>query len=159
MFLVDGHNLIGFGLISGINLHQEDDEARLVAWLRSRQSNLRQKIVVFFDGGVPGGTSLALSGGGVTVIFAAKYRTDADTLILSWLHQHRTTAQIIVVTNDVELRQSVRSLGAQVERPAAFVQRLQQSPRRTIDSSSTKLEPKLSRSEVEEWLQLFGGDE
>ena len=158
-FLVDGHNLIGSGLIPGVNLAQEDDEARLVAWLRARQPNLRRKIVVFFDGGIPGGRSLALSGGGVTAIFAAQRRSNADRLILARVRQAQPASHLTVVTNDAVLRQAVSSLGAQVMRPAEFVQRIQRPPRRVTTSSSTKLEPKLSAQEVEEFLRLFGVEE
>lgn len=161
MYLIDGHNLIGQELIPGIALDQEDDEARLVAWLRARQPNLRQKIVIIFDGGIPGGTSLSLSGGGVTAIFAAQQRTNADKVILARVRQARPASTITVVTNDSVLRQAVSSLGAQVMRPHDFVQRLQQIPRRwrkTPDSGG-KLEPKLTENEIKDWLLLFGEDE
>jgi len=157
MYLIDGHNLIGRGLIPGIALHQEDDEARLVAWLRARQPNLRQKIVVIFDGGIPGGTSSSLSGGGVTAIFAAQHRTNADKVILTRVRQARPASTITVVTHDGVLRQAVSSLGAQVMRPHDFVQRLQQIPRRwrkTSDSGG-KLEPRLTENEIKDWLLLF----
>lgn len=161
MYLIDGHNLIGQGLIPGVALQQEDDEARLVAWLRARQPNLRQKIVVVFDGGIPGGTSLALSGGGVTAIFAAQRRTNADKVILARVRQARPISDLTVVTNDGVLRQAASSLGAQVMRPDDFVRRLQQTPRRWQKTpvSGGKPEPKLSEKEIRDWLLLFGEDD
>ncbi len=158
MYIIDGHNLIGRGLIPGVNLAQEDDEARLVMWLRARQPRLRQKIVVVFDGGVPGGTSLALSGAGVTAIFAAQRRSNADKIILGRVREAMPAANVIVVSNDSVLRQAVISLGAQALRGEEFVRRLQQPqrPRRSALGNRPSLEPKLSPQEVEEWLQLFG---
>jgi len=157
-YLVDGHNLIGTGLIPGIHLDQEDDEERLVQWLRARQPNLHSKITVIFDGGIPGGTSLTLSGGGVTAVFAARYRSNADQLILSRVRKAPSASSLTVVTNDTTLGQKSRSLGAKWMRPSEFMVRLRQ--RRTSPSrrGALKPEPKLSEREVEEWLQLFGGE-
>ncbi len=156
-YLVDGHNLIGAKLIPGIYIDQEDDEARLVAWLRARQPNLRASITVVFDGGVPGGTSLALSGGGVTAVFAARYRTQADDVIVRRVQNASNPSQITVVTGDRDLRRAVSRLGARVMQPADFVQRMNR-PRRPPAGrrSSAKIEPKLPKSEVEAWLALFG---
>jgi len=160
MYLIDGHNLIGSGLIPGIHLAQEDDEARLIAWLRARQPRIRQKIVVVFDGGIPGGLSRSLSGSGVTAIFAAQRRSNADKVILARVREAGPAANVTVVSNDSVLRQAVRSLGAQTMRPAAFVQRLQQPSRRhAAASASPELEPKLSKQEVDEFLRLFGVEE
>jgi len=161
MYLIDGHNLIGQGLIPGISLEQEDDEARLVMWLRARQPNLRQKMTVIFDGGIPGGASLALSGGGVTAIFAARRRSNADKVILARVRDAMPVSNLIVVTNDGVLRQAVRSLGAQVMRADEFVQRLQRPSRRRgpSGSASPKIEPKLSKQEVDEFMRLFGAED
>ena len=160
MFLIDGHNLIGSGLIPGIHLAQEDDEARLIAWLRARQPKLRQKIVVIFDGGIPGGLSRALSGSGVTAIFAAQRRSNADKVILARVREARPVSRLVVVTNDSVLREAVRGLGAQTMSAGAFIQHIQQPSRRyTATSASPKLEPKLSKQEVDEFLRLFGAEE
>ncbi|HID35553.1 MAG TPA: hypothetical protein EYP25_13495 [Anaerolineae bacterium] len=156
-YLIDGHNLIGAELIPGIHIDQEDDEARLVAWLRARQPNLRAPITVVFDGGAPGGTSLALSGGGVTAVFAARYRTQADSVIIRRVQNAPNPSHMTVVTGDRDLRRAVSHLGASVMQPADFVQRMNR-PRRppSVRRSSAKIEPKLPKSEVEAWLALFG---
>lgn len=157
MYLIDGHNLIGSGLISGIDLSQEDDEQRLAAYLRGRQPLLRQPITVVFDGGLPGGQSLELSGGGVTVIFAAQDRSDADTLIRARVRKHKTPAQMIVVSNDGQLCREVQALGAEVLSAAAFLQRLTNPRRRPAPRSPRpQTEPKLAKSEVTAWLREFG---
>lgn len=158
MYLIDGHNLIGQGIIPGINLTQEDDEARLVMWLRARQPNLRQKMVVIFDGGIPGGTSQSLSGGGVTVIFAAQYRSDADGVILNRVRKSQRVEEIIVVTNDAALRSQVTRHGARLMRGSEFIQRVQR-PARGANSVSPKERPNLSKQEVDEFLQMFGAND
>ena len=159
MYLVDGHNLIGSGAIPSIRLDQEDDEERLVSWLRVRQPRLGKPIVVVFDSGVPGGLSRGLSGGGVTVIFAARRRARADAIILRRVREERPAGHVIVVTNDAVLREAVRGLGARVISANEFVHLAQTRPvrgRKKKASSQLKLEPKPSQKEIDEWLALFG---
>ena len=160
-YLVDGHNLIGQGLIPGVHLDQEDDEERLVRWLRARQPNLGARITVVFDGGIPGGASPALSGGGVTAVFAARRRSKADDVILGRVRKAARPAQMVVVTEDWELRQAVRARGAQVMRGEAFIRKLHQHPGRTAasDEAAFKEKPRLSGRELDAWLQLFGADD
>ncbi len=153
MYLIDGHNLIGTGLIPGVYLDQEDDEQRLVSYLRARQERLRQPLLVVFDGGVPGGFAQELSGGGVRVVFAAAYRGDADAIILAQVQ--KAPRHTIVVTNDDHLRRACRAAGAQVIDVAAFVRHLERSLRPPRSSGSAKENPKLSADAIEEWLQLF----
>jgi len=160
MFIIDGHNLIGSGLVPGIRLDQEDDEWRLVQWLRGRQPRLRQAIVVVFDGGVPGGWSRSLSGGGVQVIFAAAHRSKADNVILNRLRAEMPRSNVTVVTNDAVLRQAVLGLRAQVMRADEFLARINRTPkRRSAPLPSARPEPQLSPKELEEWLRLFGKDD
>ena len=159
-YLVDGHNLIGQELIPGIDLDQEDDEERLVRWLRARQPNLRAKITVVFDGGIPGGTSLALSGGGVTAVFAAQRRSKADDVILGRVQKASHPAQIVVVTNDWELRKAVGRAGARLMRADEFLRKIQRPRQMDVaGDESFKEKPRLSGRELEEWMQIFGADD
>jgi len=153
MYLIDGHNLIGTGLIPGVHLDQEDDEQRLVVYLRARQDRLRQPLLVVFDGGVPGGFAQELSGGGVSVVFAASYRGDADAIILA--RAQKAPRDTVVVTNDDHLRRACRAVGAQVIDAAAFVRVLKRPLRLPTSPAEAKENPKLSAAEIEEWLQLF----
>lgn len=157
MYLIDGHNLIGSGSIPGIRLEQEDDEWRLVQWLRARQPRLAQPIVVVFDSGIPGGTSQALSGGGVTAVFAAQYRNHADQVIFERVRRELLRSGVTVVTNDTVLREAVASLGADTMTAAAFVARLQKQRKRRSGQAKRRpqTEPKLPKQEVQAWLELF----
>jgi predicted RNA-binding protein with PIN domain len=157
MYLIDGHNLIGSGLIPGLDLSQADDEQRLAAFLRGQQPLLRQPITVVFDGGLPGGQALELSGSGVTVIFAAQDRTDADSLIRARVRKHKMPSEVIVVSNDGQLCREVQALGAGVLSAAAFLQRLANPRRRPAPRQARpQTEPKLPKSEVTAWLREFG---
>ena len=158
MYLIDGHNLIGAGLIPDISLDQENAEERLVAFVRARQPNLKHTVTIVFDGGIPGGFAAALSGGGVSVTFAPQGRGDADALILGRVRAHKTPSAIVVVTNDGDLRRQAEGLGAQVWGAAAFLERLARPRRRPASTRSPRPqpEPKRPKQEVEEWLREFG---
>lgn len=157
MYIIDGHNLIGSGLVPGIDLSQADDEQRLAAFLRGRQPLLRQPITLVFDGGLPGGQSLELSGGGVSVVFAAQDRSDADTIIRERVRKHKTPSRVVVVSNDGQLCRDVQALGAEILSAAAFLQRLANPRRRPAPrSGKPQTEPKLPKSEVTAWLREFG---
>jgi len=160
-YIIDGHNLIGSGRVPGINLQQEDDEYRLVQWLRARQPRLRQAIVVVFDSGIPGGWSRELSGGGVTVIFSSQQRNRADQVIFDRVQRELLRAETTVVTNDTVLRKAVGSLGAKTMKVGEFMAQVNKQPKRKPKTRAQRqqAEPKLAKAEVEEWLALFGGQE
>ncbi|MCP4167888.1 MAG: hypothetical protein GY759_18620 [Chloroflexi bacterium] len=157
MYLIDGHNLIGSGQVPGIRLDQEDDEYRLVQWLRARQPKLRQSIVVVFDGGIPGGTSQALSGGGVTAVFAAQMRDRADRVIFERAKDELIGKDVVVVSNDAVLREAAKGLGTETLVVSDFMARVNKPSKRRQAGGPTRLqaEAKLSKAEVEEWLALF----
>ena len=160
-YLIDGHNLIGSGRVPGINLQQEDDEYRLTQWLRARQPRLGQPVVVVFDSGTPGGWSRELSGGGVTVIFAAQQRNRADQVIFERVQQEMVRANYSVVTNDTVLREATGSLGAKTMKVDDFMTLVEKRPKRkrTVRAKRQQTEPKLAKDEVEDWLRLFEGEE
>jgi len=151
--LIDGHNLIGSGQLPGISLADENDELKLVRLLRRYRSRVRSDITVVFDGGVPGGRSRGLSGGGVEVVFAPRRRQRADDVIAARVRRAANPRGITVVTSDHNLADTVRSHGAGVVPSAEFADRLLAplpSPQRLRE------EPPLSSQEVEEWLGFFG---
>jgi len=151
--LIDGHNLIGSGQLPGISLADENDELKLVRLLRRYRSRVRSDITVVFDGGVPGGRSRGLSGGGVEVVFAPSRKQCADDVIAARVRRAANPRGITVVTSDHNLADTVRSHGAGVVPSAEFADRLLAplpSPQRLRE------EPPLSSQEVEEWLGFFG---
>jgi len=155
-YVIDGHNVIGSGRIPNLSLDDEDKETRLVQWLRARQPRLRKPMMVVFDKGVPGGTSLALSGGGVTVRFAPPH-SNADNVILTIVRNASAAKDIIVVTNDGALRSRVEGLGAQSMRVNVFLQRLA-SPAGKMPprEDAFKEHPELMKKDISEFLEMFG---
>lgn len=157
--LIDGHNLIGSGMLEGISLEDEDDELRLVTRLRVWRSNYKGEMTVVFDRGIVGGASRELSGSGVKVIFARDPQ-EADDWIKRRIHTRQPG--LTVVTNDWALRQEAKLHEVDTWRPEEFVWRMQSGQAEPKKESGPTVEPgaetdiQLSDVELSEWMQIFG---
>lgn len=174
--LIDGHNIIGSGVLENISLQDENDEELFVSRLKVWRSNYRGKITVIFDRGVVGGASRELSGGGVEVIFARDAQ-EADDLIQGRIH--RRAQGLVVVTNDWALRQEAKLYDVETWQAEEFVQRMNRQrgrpataragtqPQRpgglsesreegSLDDEGAESHVSLSDLEVSEWMDLFG---
>ena len=157
--LIDGHNLIGSGLLEGISLEDEDDEERFVKRLRIWRSNYRGDMTVVFDRGIVGGTSRELSGAGVKVIFARDPQ-EADDLIRRRIHKRQQG--LTVVTNDWALRQEAKLHDVETWQADEFVRRMTTGPTQSAAGGGSEVERgaetdvHLSDSEVSEWMDVFG---
>ena len=150
-YLIDGHNVIGTGLLPGISLADENDEAKLVALLRRFRARARTRITVVFDKGLPGGRSAALSGGGVEVVFASAVGRSADEVLKSRIRAARNPASLRVVTSDLEVQRVARAHGCKVIPAPQFARDLT----RPLPDRPKRDDVRLSEEEVEEWLKLF----
>lgn len=150
-YLIDGHNLIGTGLLPGISLADEDDEEKLVALLRRYQPRVRTRITVVFDKGLPGGRSTSLSGGGVEVVFASAAGHTADEVIKARIRRARNPAALRVVTSDIEVQRVARRFGCKVIPAARFARDLT-TP---LPDKAKEEDVRLSEEEIEEWMRLF----
>ncbi|MFP4343134.1 MAG: NYN domain-containing protein [Anaerolineales bacterium] len=147
-FLIDGHNVIA--ALPDIDLDAPDDEAQLVLKLRSWVARQRTKAVVVFDGGLPGGFSRTLSGGGLEVTFAARHHSTADRVIRARLRRLPDAGNWTVVSSDREVLESAYAAGARTMSAQAFAARLER-PRRPPPEKP----PAPDEEEVEEWLAIF----
>ncbi len=124
-YLIDGHNLIG--AMRDIRLSDPDDEMKLVNKLRSYAARKGKKLTVIFDGGLPGGKSIA-SNDKVTVIFAAYEHSSADKLIAARIKRLRDPQGWTLVTSDQELLGLAKSYRVRAIRSAAFADTLAHLP-------------------------------
>ncbi len=147
-FLIDGHNLIA--ALPDIALDDPDDEAQLVLRLRSWTARERAKAVVVFDGGLPGGPSRTLSGGGLEVVFAARHHSTADRVIQARLRRLRDAGNWTVVSSDREVMESAYAAGARVLSSQAFTDQLARP-----EPFHREKPPAPDSEEVEEWLGIF----
>jgi hypothetical protein len=153
-YLVDGHNLIG--RMPGLALSDPDDEAKLVDLLgRWTLREPRHRVTVVFDGGVYGHPS-RLGSSRVRVIFARPPR-DADSLLEELLKQISGSRKAVLVSDDRAITAVAEDRGVSVVACRAFAEQLMAplAPRQKR-AKRIRPEPKLSRSEVDAWLEHFG---
>ena len=150
-FLIDGHNVIA--AIDDIDLEDPDDEAKLVVRLRSWAARERRRVIVVFDGGLPGGASRELSTSQVQVIFASRLHTNADRIIRSRLKRLKDPGNWTVVTSDHEILDEARRVRARVVHAADFAAWLERVPTARAKPES------ISAAEVDAWLEVFGDGE
>src|SRR3990172_5405302 len=107
-YLIDGHNLIG--RITGLSLDDPDDEARLLATLRSFCARQKVKATVYFDGGVPGRTRPP-SGSGLTARFIVPPETADDAILNHLSRLGREARNWMVVSSDAAVVGAARRAG------------------------------------------------
>jgi predicted RNA-binding protein with PIN domain len=146
--LIDGHNLIG--RLPDIRLDDPDDEAKLVARLRTYSARTGKRMTVVFDHGLPGGYSRQLSGGGVKVVFAAAGRS-ADGILRERIRRARDPRGLTVVTSDREVQAAAEARGVRVVCSDKFADQLS-----APQTAPVEKDVRLSAEEVEEWLKVFG---
>ena len=147
-FLIDGHNLIG--RLPDLRLDDPEDEAKLVARLRTLAARTGKRITVVFDQGLPGGLSRELSGGGVKVVFASAGHA-ADGVLRERIRRTRDARGLTVVTSDQRIVSAAQARGVRVVPSEEFAARLG-APTPTVQQQDVQL----SAEEVEEWLRVFG---
>jgi len=156
--MIDGHNLIGTGLVAGVSLADEGDELALVRQLRRYRARIHENIVVVFDSGVPAGHSQLLSGGGVEVIFSRARGQEADDIIIRRVRQAEHPRTLTVVSSDARIGRAARACGCAVVRSVDFAARMQ-APLPETGPTGQREKPLPSSKDVEEWLHIFGGND
>jgi hypothetical protein len=149
--LIDGHNLIG--KIPDIDLQDPDDEAKLTSRLRRYAARTKNKLTVFFDGGLPGGESPELSGGTVHVIFAPAGQI-ADPLIIKRIRKIRDRKAWTVVSSDQAILRAANLHRVRVERSEEFAGKLTETLDHTPQAVDLRQVPP-SEEDVDAWLKVF----
>jgi predicted RNA-binding protein with PIN domain len=153
-YLIDGHNLIPF--VKGLNLNQMDDEMQLLDLLQGFAREKRAQLEVFFDGAAPGWAGTRKYGS-ITAHFVVRGRT-ADDAIRRRLDQLPQGSGVAVVSADRQVQAEARSHRAEVIPSGVFAQNLvvrkPEPPKKKKPSDIG-----LNDDEINEWLELFGGDD
>jgi predicted RNA-binding protein with PIN domain len=152
--LVDGHNLIG--RLATPSLEDADDESELVRMLGSYRARRGKSITVVFDPGGAFALPQARHFRGIDIVFAP-HGSSADAVIIRLVRKSRDRHRWLVITSDRDLAGTVRDLGARVQSAEAFA-RLLDPPEPEGDAPPWK-EATLSADELDEWLDLFEGDD
>lgn len=153
--IVDGYNFI---LRTG-RIDPSDDEALwraredLIHQLIAYRGNKQLQITIVFDG-----QDVKLLGkiprpSGIHVLFS-RAPQKADPLILKRIDQSTQKGNIILVTSDRPLALSARAQGCQIQSVEDFRTKISKREKQETDY---KYDHKMSKAELEEWLELFGG--
>jgi predicted RNA-binding protein with PIN domain len=148
-YIIDGHNLIPSA--PGLRLSDPDDEARLVALLRSFCARKRTRVTVYFDRGLSG-TQPHLGGGGVTVRFVRPPRTADDAIAAHLSRLGGEARNWTVVSSDGAVQRAARRAGARALTSPSFAQHLSPGGH---SRAHEKPEPALSKEEVTYWERRF----
>ena len=156
-YLIDGHNLIA--KIHDIDLNDPNDEVELILRLKSwAAASAKRKVTVYFDGGLPGGIEQRLSTSDIKVIFAPE-GTTADSLIIRRIRKIKNPPEYTLVTSDQQIIAAAQKRHLLHLRSEAFSTKMGQDKQKRMALPSPPPEaddPKISESEVVEWLELFG---
>ena len=152
-YLIDGHNLIG--QLPDISLDDPNDEALLVQKLIGFCARTKKNCVVVFDYGLPGGSS-RMSTRAVQVVFASG-RSTADRVIMERINKIPDTRDWIVVSSDNDVLSTARKRRMSTLHSDEFAALMEKPPKPVIDAGEA-VDVKLSEQEVDEWLDLFGGE-
>lgn len=139
--IVDGDNVLGSW--PGRSRSDEDKRA-LVREVDRLVGSERRRVVVAFDGSPPAGLDF-----GPDVLFSGRGRS-ADAEILAFLRAEADPRGWVLVTGDRSLADRARWLGATIEPPVTFRERLIR-PQRD--------EKPAPPGDVSYWLDVFGSDE
>jgi uncharacterized protein len=148
--LIDGHNLIG--RMPALALDDPEDEAQLLALLRSYRVRTRKATTVVFDPGGAFSLPRTWRHGGVEVVFAA-HGSSADEVIARRVRRSHDPSGITVVTSDRDLTREVMQYGARVMTAEAFIPELYAAG----DGAAGDKPASPSAAELEAWLALFEG--
>lgn len=138
----DGNNLIG---LSAAAAGQQPNLLRaFLSTLAGYHRSGGGRFLVYFDGDDPG---RSIPSTGVRVRYAAPL--SADDAIIERLRAVPYPAEVIVVTNDLQLQSRCRSAGAKVLDWRQFNAKMQSRNKRSGADSSQEID-------VQEWMDYFG---
>lgn len=110
-FIIDGYNIINHPLCVRTHKHSEAPQSNLLEFIRIRRltGSLKNKVTVVFDGYPPSHTE-SYDDTDIMAVFSRKI--SADDKIKLMVEESSDRKNIIVVSDDAELRNIIKSLGA-----------------------------------------------
>ncbi|MFZ2938405.1 MAG: NYN domain-containing protein [Candidatus Omnitrophota bacterium] len=119
-YVIDGYNIINHPLFERSHKQSGQPALNIISFIRQKRltGSLKNKIILVFDG-FPQTSSNNCDYGEVSVIFSRKI--SADEKIKKIVEESLNRKNIIVVSNDREIKCAVNSLGACSMQIEAFV--------------------------------------
>lgn len=150
-YLIDGHNLIG--KLPGVRLDDLDDEQTLIEILQQFCQQNAKDVEVYFDHSASGHARARVHGR-VTARYVRSGETADQAIARRLRNLGSEAANWTVVSSDNEVIASARRSHARVISASDFSRELDGEP------DSTALDNvHLSEDEIDDWLEMFGGEE
>lgn len=164
-YLIDGHNLIG--QMPDIALSDPDDEAKLVLKLLNWAAvGGNRRVIVVFDGGMPGQQWVNLRSSRVRTVFVPRGQSADQWLIRFMRRQVRNPQEFVLVTSDREIvrvarerrigHQSADTFAARLTNDIAAILRTEHAGNGPDEPAPD--EPVMPAHEIDAWLAAFGGE-
>lgn len=161
-YLIDGHNLIG--KIDDIKLSDPDDEAKLVLRLINWAAvGKNRRVIVVFDGGVPGNQWANFKSERVRPIFVPKGKT-ADAWLMRFMRDEvkKDVKSFHLITSDNEILRYAENRRIAWTKSEDFAESLATERNSFSQMGQERVQPApkplLREVEVDAWLQFFGGE-
>ena len=157
-YYIDGHNLIP--KVNGIRLSDDNDEQELLERLQEYARLTRRKCTVFFDK-APDSKTRDTTYGTLHVVHVT-HLIKADEEIIARVNRlgKNCAKDVTVVSSDQHVQWQSHMAGALTMPSDKFAAEMNRTfssgpAVRKIRKQEMHIEPKLSRKEVDEWLEIF----
>ncbi len=154
-YLIDGHNLIP--KISGLSLREINDEVQLIELLLEFCRRRRKQAEVFFDNN-PSGQPRSQNFTLVVARYVRQGQTADDAIQKRLVHLGRNARNWTVVSSDQAVQTSARAAHAHYISSEVFAQQVEQALSGAPPDPGKSPESSLSMEEIDDWLELFGGE-
>ena len=151
-YMIDGHNLIG--KIPGLKLDDLEDEQELIKLLQEYCLQTGKNAEIYFDKSATGHARASVHGR-VTARFVRSGETADEAISRHLKRLGNEAANWTVVSSDAQVQRAAKRARARVIPSETFSTDLL-AESASPGSSDT---PTISDDEIDEWMDLFGGDE
>ncbi|MFH1505080.1 MAG: NYN domain-containing protein [Candidatus Omnitrophota bacterium] len=142
----------GFNLVHRIPAVKKSSQPRLdlIRYIKIKKltGSSNNKVIIVFDGGFD---SIAGQEAGYEIVFSGS--RSADEVIMSRVEKMKNKSEIIVVTDDREIRDSIKSQGAKICRTADFINNKLKKIKEEDKDISYTLQNEITKEMRKIWLK------
>jgi predicted RNA-binding protein with PIN domain len=154
-YLIDGHNLIP--KISGLSLRVINDEEQLIELILEFCRRRRKQAEIYFDNS-PSGQPRSQNFGLVMARFIRQGQIADDAIQARLARLGKNARNWTVVSSDKAVQARARAARAHYISSEVFAQQIEQVLSGTPPDSGKGSDAMLSSEELNNWLDLFGGE-
>ena len=151
-YIIDGYNLIhAIPSLKKLLTHDAFQAREQLAYLISRLTYKKKfRCTIVFDGVKPPPPHPSPAHSPVHIVFSSPLSADAK--IKSMIEQSKNRSQLVIISSDREIQNFAKICSAETHASKYFSNLLFEEP----DTGEEKDAGTLSKSQVDEWLKIFG---